>query len=45
MELLTGRNYFSGSDGELEVAGDEMIYPPGSQQPINQSAALPNQGW
>lgn len=44
MELLTGRNYFSGSDGEIEVTGDELIYPPGPQTTISNQAVLQNQG-
>ncbi|XP_042895037.2 teneurin-m isoform X2 [Parasteatoda tepidariorum] len=35
MELLTGRNYFSGSDGELEVSANDIVYPPGAISVMN----------
>lgn len=44
MELLTGRNYFSGSDGELEVAENDLVYNQGPQTTINPPAPLQNQG-
>lgn len=44
MELLTGRNYFSGSDGELEVAENDLVYSQGPPTAINTQAPLQNQG-
>lgn len=44
MELLTGRNYFSGSDGELEVAENDLVYTQGPPNSINPQAPLQNQG-
>ena len=44
MELLTGRNYFSGSDGELEVAENELVYNQGPKTTINPQVPLQNQG-
>ncbi|KFM67977.1 hypothetical protein X975_00416, partial [Stegodyphus mimosarum] len=44
MELLTGRNYFSGSDGELEVVGDAIVYPSGAPASMNTTPPLPTQG-
>ncbi|GBN66588.1 hypothetical protein AVEN_41127-1, partial [Araneus ventricosus] len=44
MELLTGRNYYSGSDEGLEVVENDVIYQSSTPPILNSSTAMPPQG-
>ncbi|CAL1263020.1 unnamed protein product [Larinioides sclopetarius] len=44
MELLTGRNYYSGSDEGLEAVENDVIYQSSTPPILNSSTAMPPQG-